>query len=493
MQINCLDPRIIRNPRLNYHPHEYVAIYANGVQVNLPDYLILDLRFFRHFTWSPKYLQKKGELTPDNIESYFAVLDSGAVEPLYMLVPCGHCDICKERKINEWKLRAACETTCWENHPYFITLTYNKKHLPKDGVQKDAVQKFMKRFRTNLARTLNVEYKDIYIRYIYCGEYGHNNHRPHYHILVWNLPTCLHSSAIHALVKLSWSGLRGIKARKEWSKNFIWYTGAQEQYKGQLIFQHCTKDVPEQYGYVYTKKADSGCAGYICKYMRKDCVVPKGCNPTFFGCSRRSGGIGVHYLPTIQADYLKDAEMNEIEVLDQFTGMSVSGAIPQFFKNKLTPSLQLGLGYDTYHKFERLNALAYGLTSTSLDRDGSYFARFLAWCDNHPVYSEFVKMYRETPKEYGLVDQFGNVDHAYDVHEDHIRETLNKEYEDLLVFFDDLDIDYKKLKLQMAMRVLHAMACQEYAELHVLTRSELEEKAYQITEKARKAHDREIL
>ncbi len=62
----------------------------------------------------------------------------------------------------------------------FITLTYNKKHLPSDGsLDLDHWQKFLKRFRKYLAK------QDIEIRTYHAGEYGTKHFRPHYHALIF--------------------------------------------------------------------------------------------------------------------------------------------------------------------------------------------------------------------------------------------------------------------------------------------------------------------
>jgi hypothetical protein len=61
----------------------------------------------------------------------------------------------------------------------FITLTYSKEFLPKNGsVDKEAFPGFMKRLRNRFDRK---------IRYYYCAEYGEDFLRPHYHGLMFNL------------------------------------------------------------------------------------------------------------------------------------------------------------------------------------------------------------------------------------------------------------------------------------------------------------------
>lgn len=58
-------------------------------------------------------------------------------------------------------------------HNCFITLTYDQKHLPKNGsLNKKHFQDFMKRLRKKIG---------IKIRYYHSGEYGEKFRRPHYH------------------------------------------------------------------------------------------------------------------------------------------------------------------------------------------------------------------------------------------------------------------------------------------------------------------------
>lgn len=63
-------------------------------------------------------------------------------------------------------------------HNSFLTLTYNDSNLPPDGnLAPDDVTKFFKRLR----KLLNGKK----ILYYYCGEYGENFSRPHYHIALF--------------------------------------------------------------------------------------------------------------------------------------------------------------------------------------------------------------------------------------------------------------------------------------------------------------------
>jgi len=62
----------------------------------------------------------------------------------------------------------------------FITLTYDRDHLPQGGTLiKKHYQDFMKRTRKR--------HTGRNIKYFHCGEYGDENRRPHYHAILFGL------------------------------------------------------------------------------------------------------------------------------------------------------------------------------------------------------------------------------------------------------------------------------------------------------------------
>lgn len=77
---------------------------------------------------------------------------------------------------------------------FFITLTYDDEHLPPGGcefatVEKDAISVFMK----NLRRYWQYHFDfpksgDPGIRFYGASEYGDKSGRPHYHVILFNIP-----------------------------------------------------------------------------------------------------------------------------------------------------------------------------------------------------------------------------------------------------------------------------------------------------------------
>ncbi|QXP44227.1 MAG: replication initiator protein [Arizlama microvirus] len=94
-------------------------------------------------------------------------------------VPCGKCIGCRLSSAREWSIRIMHEASLHESN-CFVTLTYDDKHLPKNGsLQLQDFQKFLKRLRKY--------YPAKTIRYFHCGEYGEKLSRPHYHVIFFGI------------------------------------------------------------------------------------------------------------------------------------------------------------------------------------------------------------------------------------------------------------------------------------------------------------------
>ena len=109
-------------------------------------------------------------------------------------IPCGHCLGCKLDYAKRWAERIMAEASSWPVN-CFITLTYNDNHIRRNNAGKATlcerdVQLFLKRLRKKqkgVGSAMNEDGETQNpIRYFYCGEYGTKNHRPHYHIIIFN-------------------------------------------------------------------------------------------------------------------------------------------------------------------------------------------------------------------------------------------------------------------------------------------------------------------
>ena len=110
----------------------------------------------------------------------------------FQVIPCGVCDECYKKRVKEWSIRILNETK-YHKENYFITLTYDNAHLPKNhSLDKNRIQTFFK----SLKKALSRKFKDIKIKYYCVGEYGEGKGEreylnPHYHFIGFNVPLSL--------------------------------------------------------------------------------------------------------------------------------------------------------------------------------------------------------------------------------------------------------------------------------------------------------------
>lgn len=99
-------------------------------------------------------------------------------------LPCGGCLGCRMSKARDWAVRCALELkdhsrACW------VTLTYDDKYCPP-ALRKDHLSIWLKRLRAREP--------DTTIRFFACGEYGERTQRPHFHSIIYGLPTTAHGT-----------------------------------------------------------------------------------------------------------------------------------------------------------------------------------------------------------------------------------------------------------------------------------------------------------
>lgn len=109
----------------------------------------------------------------------FNPLNRDVFKDLEIKLPCGRCVGCRLDRSRQWAIRCMHESSLHDSN-YFVTLTYDDDHLPRDGsLDVRDFQLFMKKLRKKFGSK---------IRFYHCGEYGTKFGRPHYHAIIYNLP-----------------------------------------------------------------------------------------------------------------------------------------------------------------------------------------------------------------------------------------------------------------------------------------------------------------
>lgn len=113
---------------------------------------------------------------PSTGKKIIKLLNGHVVPGAENAIACRQCTGCRLERSRQWAVRCVHEmkqhkTNC------FLTLTYRPDALPQNGsLKKRDIQLFMKRLRKKFGQG---------IRYYYCGEYGEQLKRPHYHIILF--------------------------------------------------------------------------------------------------------------------------------------------------------------------------------------------------------------------------------------------------------------------------------------------------------------------
>lgn len=204
-------------------------------------------------------------------------LDAGNEEKP-ILVPCGKCIPCLINRRFDWVFRLEQEHKVSKT-AYFVTLTYDEKHLRTDGsLNKRDLQLYLKRLRK--------KDESIRIRYYAVGEYGSKSGRPHYHVLLFNS--------------------REEHIRPAWVDS-----------KGDAI------------GIVHIGKVTPASIAYCTKYMVQRENALEGLEKPFATMSR-AYGIGGHYLTDDMVEWHRVDDRNYT-----VRPGNLKGRLPRFYREKI--------------------------------------------------------------------------------------------------------------------------------------------------------------
>lgn len=352
MDIKCLHPTVLLNPAAVKKSVGFDRIYIRNKCVCW----IMELFLLEQ----SKFMPKKYGIIPDDVESCYLLNSStGETIPLYIVVPCGSCLICRKRKASALATRAIMETETCGSAPLFITFTYNDTNLPinDQGYQtlsKLDLQLFFKRLRSLLDANC-IEHN---LRYLACGEYGSKTKRPHYHVLLWNFPVERFENflKVQAFIQKAWSRYlldpqgRRIPYRTSCANcPFKTYACAGDcsdhsgsctapmlhSLNGSVIYRRLP------IGQIKILPSNAGAPAYITKYMVKGSNAPhSSCEDPFRTSSTRNGGIGSAYIKAHRDEILSDPGLEALPVVDKVTGSGRTFYMPidSWVKNTLIPS-----------------------------------------------------------------------------------------------------------------------------------------------------------
>lgn len=195
--------------------------------------------------------------------------------PLYVDVPCGHCEECKQSRISEYVYRATYELDATRRKggfASFLTLTFNTESLNvvtcKNGFTCSTwnnvlLTKFKHRLQKSLTR------KGYQFKYICTCERGHEGtKRPHYHLILFVVPVSPVCSITPEWVSRECARL--------WSHNPRGNTSIDLSLK-YAPFKPCTRYVAktQPIGFVFNEaisRTDEEAVKYVVKYCVKDAM-----------------------------------------------------------------------------------------------------------------------------------------------------------------------------------------------------------------------------
>lgn len=234
------------------------------------------------------------------------------------IIPCGKCIGCRLEYSKDWATKAMFEASQFKDN-WFLTITYDNEHLPVAGHMIDPNTGEDKGINpygslepedlTNFIKRLRIEYERKKghkgIRFMACGEYGDQGHRPHYHGIFFNLPIPLTEMVFH-----------------EYNANFepMWRCTEIERIWGK--------------GMVVAAQVNWNTCAYVARYVTKKVGLPTqeeyykclGVKPEFFRMSRKPG-IGRKYFEEHADEIYKKDEV----LIHKYGGGTMKVKPPKYY------------------------------------------------------------------------------------------------------------------------------------------------------------------
>ncbi len=235
-----------------------------------------------------------------------------------MEVACGQCMGCRIDKSQEWAARIVHEAQMHQAN-CFVTLTYNKEHVPWDGsLVKEHFQKFMKRLRKHN--------EDKKIRYYHCGEYGEENQRPHYHACIFGMDfdDRVAHSATNEIITYTSETLEKI-----WGKGFC-TVGELNYETAAYTSRYVMKKITGIKAETHYEKLDTTTGQiinlqpeYVTMSLGKNCKDHKKQRDP--NCDKCSGGIGWKFYEKYKSDFYPRSEC-------PIPGRGVYNKVPKYYE-----------------------------------------------------------------------------------------------------------------------------------------------------------------
>jgi len=206
LNIECEHPVIIYNRRLS----ELIGLgYNHFVDANFSTDLCPVSRLYA--TYSPlishyensitgrygfrqDFIKNRDEwfrvynLSYDSIKNIYLINQTtGETEPVFILVPCNHCETCRKKKVESYRRRLLLESCNYSEEPFFITLTIDPKHYPSDPYSRSVVTDMIQRFNKRLRRYLSYRGYSTNYKYFFVSEYGSKFGRLHFHGIIYGI------------------------------------------------------------------------------------------------------------------------------------------------------------------------------------------------------------------------------------------------------------------------------------------------------------------
>lgn len=223
----------------------------------IPSYQKVDgsVKMFPLDTVYVYYHPLRGELVPvssKEAEWFFCPYHKIYRDELLM-IPCGHCLDCRLTYSREWANRCIVEARDYKDN-YFLTLTYNNASLPQVSDFGEVldhatlVYRDIQRFNDSLRIHWRRKYNHNGIRFFMAGEYGPATMRPHYHMIVFNLP--LFDLQLYKNSDLGDSYYTSEELNHIWRKGFI-VVGALTRESAAYTARYCLKKIQDGLSDIY--------------------------------------------------------------------------------------------------------------------------------------------------------------------------------------------------------------------------------------------------